>query len=210
MKTMATAVAVVLGISGLAAGKSTHWRGKTDGDYQARYWTWAVGGESPNHHGNVTMMPIPAPAVWDDQGVGHGEMEVELQANQSFFLPCFVYYGETYNNGLPPDPVDWPAREMFLASTVLVTVDGVPILDSRTEGDLARHYSDPVYFKKPLVYPEPTGYGSDAAIWVKGLGVLQGPLAAGDHTVELWVTNEFLLGWGFFGWHNVWQVHVSK
>lgn len=71
----------------------------------------------------------------------------------------------------------------FLASSLLLKVDGRVIADS-TRSKLDCLSFGPVYFPGPIPYPEPTAYGSDAALWVAGLGILLPPMAPGEHTIE--------------------------
>jgi hypothetical protein len=59
------------------------------------------------------------------------------------------------------------------------------------------------------VYPEPTDYGSNAAIWMTGLGILLPPMSPGDHVIELQVVAPYAPLFGVdFGYYNTWYVSV--
>jgi hypothetical protein len=70
----------------------------------------------------------------------------------------------------------------------------------------------PVYFPEPIVYPEPTSYGSDAALWVAGLGVLLPPMPPGDHVIEMQVVtpSNGIFGVSAYGYYNTWYVTVER
>ena len=92
-------------------------------------------------------------------------------------------YGESYTDppGYPDDdPDDYVGvgRTDFLASSLLLKVDGRVVADStRTKLDCVSF--GPVYLPEPVTYPEPTSYGSNAALWIAGLGILLPPMPPG-------------------------------
>ena len=183
-------------------------------DYMVRYFTWSLGANQADHEGTVQFMPIPSGAGPDEDGVYVGEMDVTLKTNQSFFLPIFTFYGETYDDGTPnDDPANHdliPSEDDFLNSDVLVELDGHVIIDS-AHHDLDEFWVSPQYFKHPIVYAAPTDYHSVSAIWVEGLAFLHDPMHKGSHTLHLRITNDFLTDhYGFPGWDNTWHITVKK
>ena len=124
-------------------------------------------------------------------------------------------YGESYTDppGYPDDdPDDYVGvgRIDFLASTLLLKVDGRVIADStRTKLDCV--YIDLTYFPQPIVYPEPSSYGSNAAIWMFGLGILLPPMSPGRHIIDLQVVSPLRAVFGVdLGYYNTWYVTVVK
>jgi hypothetical protein len=163
-------------------------------------------------------MPIP-PGVPDD-GAGTpedptifvGELDVTLRPWTAFVMPILVYIGESFVEDVPnEDPVQFPMT-LFTGAEVLVTLDGYPLINSRTE-DLCRYFfpaarpDGAVFFDEPVSYdpPQPRGpLNADAAIWVKGLGFVYPPLSVGKHTLTLFVDSK--LGFGFL---NTWHITVQ-
>ena len=89
-------------------------------------------------------------------------------------------------------------------------MDGRVIADSsRTKLDCL--YIDLTYFEEPIVYPEPSSYGSNAAIWMMGLGILLPPMSPGEHIIEMQVLSPLTPVSGIFlGYYNTWYVTVVK
>ena len=82
---------------------------------------------------------------------------------------------------------------------------------SRTKLDCL--YVDVTYFEEPIVYPEPSSYGSDAAIWMMGLGILLPPMSPGEHIIEMQVMSDLTRRRGtgtYLGYYNTWYVKVVK
>jgi hypothetical protein len=70
----------------------------------------------------------------------------------------------------------------------------------------------PVYFPEPIPYAEPTSYGSNAALWVAGLGILLPPMSPGEHVIEMQVVtpSNGIFGVSGYGYYNTWYVTVEK
>jgi hypothetical protein len=203
---------LVAGVA-LAAGTAFAAKVKSLDEYLDRYFTWALGGNAVDHQGTVDFMPIPAGGAPDADGVSHGETSVTMKANESFFLPIFVFYGERYDNGTPDDdPADHsivPSPADFKSSVVHVELDGAPIITPST--DLSDYFVGAEYFNKPIVYAQPTGYGSVSALWIEGLAFTHEPMTKGTHTLHLRITNDYLVSHygGFAGYENVWHITVK-
>jgi hypothetical protein len=209
MKRLAIAMACLFTIGTLAYAAKV----KSLDDYLVGYSTWLLGGNQPDHEGNFIFMPLPSGEDSDGDGVYTGEMDVTLKKNESFVLPIFFFYGETYNNGTPSDdPANHdlvPSADDFKGSDLLVELDGTAIIDSDAQ-DLADFFVDTQYYKKAIEYDEPSSYGSVSAIWVEGLAFTQSPLSKGEHTLHLRITNDFLADvYGFSGWENTWHIAVT-
>lgn len=202
------AAAAIVATAGFAVAKSD-----ALDRLMTRYFTWALGGNQPDHDGDVVFLPVPAGDGPDADGVFQGEADVTMKAKQPFFLPIFVFYGERYDDGtLDDDPADHsliPSKEDFLDADVLVEVDGHPYIDGSR--DLHDLFVAPQYFKKAIVYDAPTDYHSVAALWIEGLGFEHGGLSKGAHTLHLRITSDFLRDtYGFAGWENTWHLTVKK
>jgi hypothetical protein len=182
-------------------------RGQSLDQWMLQYWTWFFGGSQANEQNNVLFLPLPVgtPSP-EDPSITVGHADVTLRTGEGFFLPVFVFFGETYlDPTVPDDDPSFPPADVFTGAHVLVTLDGKTILDSERGDDLSKVYSDTQFFDHPLLYPEPSSYGSIGAIWVKGLGVVQQPLSKGNHKLELLVVSDFF-GIGF---HNTWNLTVT-
>jgi len=186
--------------------------GKPLAEWMKIYWTWFLGGPQAGAVKNVTFLPVPAGVPSDiDPTVAVGELDVSLANGQALALPMFTFYGESYlpETGLADDDSSFPPADVFTSAEVLIKLDGKIILDS-SKDDLSPFYFDPQYFHKPIVYAEPSSYGSDAAIWVKGIGFVHPPLSTGKHRLELFVYNHTDFGFGLFGYANTWNISVGK
>jgi len=178
-----------------------------------RYWTWYYGGQAgPQEIGRLFLMPLPTNGeqISDDPLIYQGDTSFTVRTGRTLVLPLSFFLGETYVNNTPPpdDPANFPID--YKASSVLLTVDGRVVIDStRTKLDCV--YVPLTYFDQPIVYPEPTGYGSNAAIWMFGLGVLLPPMSPGDHIIELQVVSPLTPVYGVdLGYYNTWYVTVVR
>jgi hypothetical protein len=61
------------------------------------------------------------------------------------------------------------------------------------------------------VYPEPTEYGSNAAIWMLGLATVLPPLPPGEHIINLQVVSPLSAVFGVdLAYYNTWYVSVVR
>ena len=168
---------------------------------------WSLEPGRPDHRGNEQFVPIPSGTLDVTRNVYVGTGSFTLRKNQGFFLPVFYWIGESYVDGSQDDP-DFPAFSDFLDANVLVTLDGVPFVDSAA--GLEDNYVDTTYYPHPIAYAAPTSYDSINAYFVKGLAAEHGPLSPGTHVMHLVVTSPFLAGLaGFDGWDNTWTITVE-
>lgn len=176
---------------------------------QRDYWPWFVGATNRQVVGDEFLMPQPdGPAVSTDPYITQGSMQVTVPTGKTLVLPMAAVLGERYNDGTPDDrPADYPID--YRASQLRLTIDGHVLIDSAHQS-LACFDFGTVWLRKPAVYPSPSSYGSVAALWVKGLGVLLRPLARGAHVIELQVVSPTAVVWGVdYGYYNTWYVTVS-
>lgn len=175
----------------------------------ARYWSWYYGGVGPQQIGNLFLVPFPTNGVQisDDPLIFQGDTSFTVRTGKTLVLPMSFFVGESYTDGTFDDPVDFPTD--YKASSLLLKVDGRVIVDSsRTKLDCV--YIDLTYFPQPIVYPEPSSYDSNAAIWMVGLGILLPPMSPGVHIIDMQVVSP-LPFWGMnLGYYNTWYVTVVK
>jgi hypothetical protein len=178
-------------------------------DAMAKYWTWYYGGVGTQQVGRLFLVPLPTNGeqISDDPLIYQGSTSFTVRTGRTLVLPLSFFVGESYVEGPPDDPADYPTD--YKASSLLLTVDGRVIADSRrTKLDCL--YVDLTYFPQPIVYPEPSSYGSNAAIWMTGLGILLPPMSPGEHVIDMQVVSP-LPFWGIYlGYYNTWYVTVVK
>ena len=150
----------------------------------------------PDTVGRVKLLPFPAGTYVsgagspDDPALFVGHLDLTLKPGTPFVLPITTLYGESYlpEAGFPsnPDPV-FP-RSFFDSSIVKIVVDGKTIIDGDRE-DKFRYYVGPVFFDPPILYAQPTGYGSLSADFIQGFIFAHPPLSKGVHTMSLESSN---------------------
>jgi hypothetical protein len=194
---VAPAVLAVAGLSfmtGPAAAKAnpvppnSKAYGHSLSDWMTRYFEEAFG--RPTDSGKrLIALPLPAGTCDNhaftstDPGTCVGHLDVNLKTGTPFMLPIAAWYGESYINGTPSDdaPLD---KSVFTGSDVLIQLDGSTLINSNVD-DLSRWYFGPNYFDPPIVYSQPTAYGSISANFVQGLGMTNHPLSKGVHHMSL-------------------------
>jgi hypothetical protein len=165
--------------------------GKTLTEWMQSYWKWGLGGGGDDHVGRVQFLHLPngeyagGSFTYADPGILVGHLDVSLKPGTPFVLPVTIWYGETYRPdlGYPDDPA-LPA-DLFTDPTknlIKVYIDGKAVMDS-TLASVSPFYFGPA--PTDVVYPQPSSYGSIAAIFVQGVGFVQPPLSVGTHKIEL-------------------------
>lgn len=176
-------------------------------EWMELYWTWLYGGDQEGRVGKVVFLPLPAADVVSEDPLLFGGTEtVTLKPGEKFVLPIFAWLGETYTeeSGLPPDDPDDVPLEVFTSLDVEIRIDGKTIIDD-ADGNLDDYVFD-FTFENPIVYDEPSSYGSTSIIWGRGIGFVHGPLPPGEHTIDLYVYSDFFGA----GYQNHWDLTVSK
>ncbi|MDM8006900.1 MAG: hypothetical protein QUV05_12240 [Phycisphaerae bacterium] len=220
----------------LPANAKVH--GKSLAQWLEGYWRWYYTGGAaetvPEQPGAAPIAYMPLPAgeqtggSWtpDDPAVLVGSLEVNLKPGTAFVLPCFAWISERYDpdlsNNQPDDP---PLSNDRIQSTVTgvdgtglpaLTLDGQPILQNFWD-----YYVGPLPFDPVAAYPEPSGYGSVAAIAFQGVGFVMAPLKPGTYTLHLLermtITNADFAEPGYQGtvelgliYDNTWIITVTK
>ena len=172
------------------------------------YWRWNLDG-GPQNVGPLYMVPLPAgEKISDDPLITQGTESFSVRVGRIMVLPLTFFLGESYDDGSSDDPADFPLD--FKGSQVRLTVDGRVVVDSnRMKLDCL--YVPPTYFRKPIDYAQPTDYGSVAAEWMNGLGVLLPPLPPGQHIIELQVVSPLRDVFDVdVGYYNTWHVTVTR
>lgn len=185
--------------------------GKTLTGWLTTYWQWSLSTAQDLNQsmvGHVQLMPLPSEdflggtGTSDDPYVFAGELAITIRPGTPFVLPLLTLYGERYNDGTPDDnPADFTGTTM----SATLTIDGRTVLSPANDSA----FTVPTTFFHPaVVYPEPTGYNSVAAIWFQGVGIVSPPLPVGVHVIHLDGTLDVP---GFFveTFDNTWTVTVS-
>ena len=232
MAALITIAALLIATTGISAEKNVQPQknaatnpasnafGQGFADWLRDYWAWSYGGVGPQvQPNNVFFMPVPVPAddAWetkDGKLIGTAQMDLTVEPGTKLVLGVLSWIGETYDPKLvPPIPDDDPA--FFTIADFLppngqveVMLDGVPLIN---DANLASFYYDPIRFINPLMYAEPTSYGSIGAIFVQGIGVIIQPMTPGRHTLTLysWDSWKGLYGDTGVGWFNTWNITVA-
>jgi hypothetical protein len=175
------------------------------GEWMKLYWTWLLSGSGANGMGDRVFLPLPDATDPDMDGIFSGETDVTIAPTDGFVWPLFVWIGETYENGDPPDDdPSMPTQATFTSTEIVITLDGQTVFDSMVD-DLNDYYFDAIDFDMTITYPMPTDYGAVGAIWVKGVGVLHTPLSPGQHVLHLEEFNtDFMVGYS-----NTWNITVE-
>jgi hypothetical protein len=157
-------------------------------------------------------MPIPAEVPTSGSGTPEdpvvlvGELAITLRPGTPFVLPLVGIVGERYE-GYPGVPDDDPAlfTDLLAGISAHLTIDGKTII---SDANKAAFYLPATFFDPVVTYPEPTLYGSVAAVWFQGIGIVSPPLSVGVHVIHLDAT---LIVPGFFGeiFDNTWTVTVT-
>ena len=163
--------------------------GKTLTEWNTIYWERTLtAGESKVDR--VQLMPLPygeyagGSGTKDDPLVFVGQLEITLAPGTPFVLPLLAWIGERYD-GYPEVPDDEPFPDDDFIEWVHpnLTIDGKTIM---SDDNKAAFYIGPTWFDQPIMYPEPGEYGSVAAIWFQGFGIVSPPLSVGEHVIHLW------------------------
>ena len=194
------------------APPGSHAYGKTLTEWQTAYWRWFLGSDqnpAQSMVGNVKLMPNPD-QEFSGEGTEEnpllviGELEITLRPGTPFVLPLFATYGETYNNGTPDDDPALYADRLETISMHL-TIDGRMVV---SDANKAAFYVPATDFDPPVAYPESTDYGSVAAIWFLGVGIVSPPLSVGQHVIRLDGT-DIVPGVYSVIFQNTWHVTVT-
>lgn len=176
----------------------------------AQYWSWAYGGIGSQESGHLFFVPLPTDGVQvsNDPVVFQGSTSFSVRTGRTLVLPLTFFLGESYVEGPPDDPAFYSLD--YKASSLSLRVDG-RVVASSTRSKLDCLFVDVTWFREPIVYPVPSDYGSNAAIWMTGLGILLPPMSPGSHIIQLEVVSPLREAIGYdLGYYNTWYVTVEK
>ncbi len=223
-------VAVLLWVNpvGAAGGKNplivppnSHAYGNSLTEWLSIYWRWYYSGAdmAQSKVGDVQLMPLPVgdlisgSGTPDDPALYRGQLEITIPEGTPFVLPEYAWVGERYE-GYPtvPDDVAIPDATLLAGVDPLLTIDGIPVI---TAANQALYYIPPTPFDPIVVYPTPSSYGSVAAVFFQGVGVVVKPLPVGQHTIKLYepyiiradASNPFNFGTIY---DNTWHITVTR
>ncbi len=219
---MVIAATVFSGVSAAAADAPriipavSHPYGKTYPEWFSIYFRWFLGtAQDPAQSmvGNVQFMPTPdeqyvsGSGTPEDPAVFVGELAITVRPGTPLAFGLVGIYGERYA-GYPAVPDDDPElfTDLLDGLSANLTIDGKTVI---SEANQAAFYL-PATFLDPIVtYPQPTSYGSVAALWFQGIEVISPPLPVGVHVIHL---DGVGIVPGFFGtiYHNTWTVTVTS
>jgi hypothetical protein len=188
--------------------------GQSLDEWLEAYVRWLFTGvPSSGKIGHVRLLPIPLdtdgiPEIIDDVPTWSGHLDIEVEVGTALVLPMVIWTGESYDpdTGLPDDE---PLPDAWFGDIVWgdVMLDGKPILEPN-----AAYYVGPVYLDPPIIYDEPSDYGSISAIFFQGIACVINPLSPGEHEIDLYSTfdlrNESEYGWGV-AFDNSWKITVK-
>ena len=196
----------------LIAPPNSHAYGNTLTRWSTLYWQWYIPGADPAQSkvGDVQLMPIPVGEqtggdISDPNNPAYfvGQLQITIPAGTPIVLPAFSLYYELYQDGSQDTP--YPDADVLGSVHPALTIDGVVVL---TDANKAAYYNPATYFDAPIFYPEPTPYGSVAAIFFQGVSVVIKPLAVGQHTIHLVEPWIFPPLWSLV-YDNTWHVTVT-
>jgi len=192
--------------------------GKSLAQWMEIYWRWAYGGGS-NMVKNVELLQLPAGVQVGGSGTPEdpahyvGEIDIDLKPGTPFVLPEFAWIAEKYNNGTPDDPCIPDSIMLPSVSSMSLTIDGMLVISDANKEDF---YTSCTPFVPPVVYTEPSSYGSIEAIAFQGAGFVSPPLPVGDHVIKLyeqWVFSYEYSPTQIFSvaviYDNTWNLHVK-
>ncbi len=189
--------------------------GKTLAQWEETYWNWLLTGEPADGKIKaVLLLPMPsADLVPGGTGsvtnpyVNVGHLDLTIEVGTPFVLPITAWLGEVYTNGYadPSFPDSWFGT--YIGANV--TLDGIPVLKDVTE-----YYVPATCFKEPIMYSEPTSYGSAGIVFFQGICMVCRPLEVGVHTLTnyTWTLipagNESIVAETGVVWDNSWTITV--
>jgi hypothetical protein len=196
--------------------------GKSLAEWLGIYWRWFYGGSDPatSKVDGVQLLPLPVGDLTggsftpDDPAILVGQLELTIPAGTPFVLPLFSWVGERYEASLNlPDDIPIDDAALLAGVHPVLTIDGKPVI---TDANKEAFYIPVTPFNPIVVYPEPTSYGSVAALFFQGVGFVSAPLSPGVHTIHL--DEPYIIGPGVyppipagFGqiFHNTWVITVT-
>jgi hypothetical protein len=164
------------------APPESHPYGQSMAEWLSDFTQWKYGGsEADNTDGKVLFLsPLLADVAGgsgslEDPVIFVGEGDITVKAGTAILDVLIAWWGEVYPDGSvdPVLPDDWWGTYV----TGEIILDGKTVLD-----DVAAHYIPPVTLDPPILYSEPTPWGTIGTAYVQGVPILLRPLSIGVHT----------------------------
>jgi hypothetical protein len=157
--------------------------GQSMAAWAQQYWSWQVLGQPAAQQFGHILFPVgPACSI-----TGSGTLadpliiticaDFTIKAGTAFAAPNTTYISELYQDG-STDP--FPSKEWWNTYAILtqpVILDGKVVV---TEKEIGNYYVRDNY-DPPLLYPQPTSYGSVGAHALEGWMMIVQPLSIGVH-----------------------------
>jgi hypothetical protein len=168
------------------APASAHPYGQTLAEWLSSYATWLfTAATGPQQFGHV-LYPIVAASVSgsgtvDDPLVVTGQGDFTVKAGTSFVTPLLFWASELYGDGStdPLLPLSWWGSYLTLSDAF--EIDGEAIV---TEQNVNNFYISSQIYDPPVLYAQPTPYGSIGVHAVQGWAVVCKPLSVGVHKIS--------------------------
>ena len=158
-------------------------QGQSMVEWAAQYWSWQVLGQPAAQQFGHVLFPVgPACSV-----TGSGTLadplvltlcaEFTIKAGTAFADPNLTWLSEVYEDG-STDPV--PSEQWWSTYAILtepVVLDGKTVV---TQTDIGKYFVSYTY-DPPVMYPQPTSYGSIGAHAIAGWMMFVQPMAVGVH-----------------------------
>ena len=161
-----------------------HPYGQSMAEWLADHTRWKAAGFPGDGQCGKVLFLSP---LTDDQPAGSGTMadpliftahgDITIKAGTPVLDVLIAWYAEFYPDGTV-DPL-MPDEFWGTYVTGEITLNGRTILD-----EVEDYYVSPLNFRLPLLYPEPTPWGSIGTAFVQGVPIMLKPLPVGVHTYE--------------------------
>ena len=172
------------GINGSKIAPPTaHPYGQPMAAWAKEYWSWQVVGQPAAQQFGHVLFPVgPACSI-----TGSGSLadpliidicaEFTIKAGTAFALPDLTLIVELYEDGStdPFPPEEWWTKYQHLTEPIVL--DGKTVV---TSSEISKYYVRDVY-DPPLMYPQPTSYGSVGVVGLQGWMMFVEPMAVGVH-----------------------------
>lgn len=176
--------------------------GKTLAQWQEAYWRWAYGETAvpTDTNGNAVLSGVVLMALPQAPGDGTpGSTNLTLTAAQPFVLPLWNLIDSDYTDPSNDAFID---MKVFRTLDLDLTLDGVTLIGST---NLMQYFTQ-FHFAPGI----PLNASARYVVWLQGIGIVHGPLPAGDHIIHLDAKNTDtadLFGL-VFEYHNTWNLSV--
>jgi hypothetical protein len=179
--------------------------GKSLADWVRLFTAHLVLNSDPNDYPPVNKADVQIGQVMMLAGNWGEPGEVTVKAGTFLLVNPYILWSETYNNGIPDDSPDMVVNDVPLSEwdqhvTAALTLDGRPL-----QLDMQDYAVPCTWFDHPVMYAEPSSYGSIGAIFFTGYACVVKPLTPGVHVLTSHVDDQFLF---IASWTDTWKITV--